>query len=69
MRSLSEIFLVKISNTYEPHVKVRKKDDGNNLHGYGKKSIEDKVKKYGGEVKFFADQGWHHAIVVIHRLV
>ena len=25
-------------------MKVRKKDDGNNLHGYGKKSIEDKVK-------------------------
>ena len=68
IKNLEDIVIIKVSNTYCPPEKWTKTEKENNkLHGYGKQAVEDKVKKYGGDVKFISDEQWYHAIVTFCR--
>lgn len=68
IKNLEDIVIIKVSNTYCPPEKWTKTEKENNkLHGYGKQAVKDKVKKYGGDVKFISDEKWYHAIVTFCR--
>lgn len=65
---MSDIIIIRVSNTYSPHLNKKRSKAGNfQLHGFGKNAVRDKVKKYGGRVEFFADDKYYHALITICR--
>ena len=61
---------IRIENCYdkEPIIKngkVQTSKSDKRYHGYGLKSIENTVKKYGGSVTFLANDGWFESRILI----
>lgn len=68
IKNLSDIIIIRVSNTYSPHLNKKRSKAGKfQLHGFGKNAVRDKVKKYGGRVEFSADDKYYHALITICR--
>lgn len=68
IKNLSDIIIIRVSNTYSPHLNKKRSKAGKfQLHGFGKNAVRDKVKKYGGRVEFSTDDKYYHALITIFR--
>lgn len=64
IKNLEDVIVIKVANSYCPEGKLAKPEKGKSkLHGYGQQAVKDKVKKYGGNVKYIIDEKSYQVII------
>lgn len=71
IKDLGDFFIIKISNSYLKKAftpkSILSSSNPDCLHGYGKKSVKSKVKKYNGTVVWKSDEKFYSAIITFNK--
>lgn len=67
IKNLEDVIVIRIANSYYPEEKfIKSEKRKRKLHGYGQQAVKDKVKKYGGNVKYILDEKCYQVIITFY---